>query len=71
MNVACFHGKMNIAKPVLMLSIMHCIEDGKIMGNRIVLTRQLIDTYNTTFQSFHADSITSPVYPYYYLNHED
>ncbi len=71
MNVAHFHGEMNIAKPVLMLSIMQCIEDGTIIDNRIALSKALIETYNTTFHSFRSSSITSPIYPYYYLCHED
>lgn len=71
MNVARFHGKINIAKPVLMLAIIHCIEEGTIIGNRIVLTKSLINSYNSIFLSFQQENITSSIYPYYYLKHED
>ena len=70
MNVARLHGDNNIAKPVLMLSIMQCIEEGTIIGNRIMLTKPLLDSYKNYFQLFQPHKLTSIVYPYYYLNHD-
>lgn len=71
MNVARFHGKVNIAKPVMMLAIMQEIEDGSIKANRIIYSEHLITTYTKLFTNYSDKPITSSVYPYYYLASEE
>ena len=71
MTVARNHGQVNIAKPVMVIAIMQGIEDGSIRANRIQYSESLITTYNNLFRSFSNNSITSSVYPYYYLGSEE
>ena len=71
MNVARAHGQINIAKPIMMLAIIKCIENGGIRANRILYTGSLITTYNELFRQFSNSAITSSVYPFYYLGSED
>lgn len=71
MRLAKLHGVVNIAKPVLLLSIMYNIADGSLQGNRILFTEHLVDTYNRVFITFRDGKITPPIYPYYYLNNEE
>ncbi len=71
MNVARYHGQINIAKPIMILSILQGIEDGSIKANRILYSESLINTYNTLFKKYSESSITSSVYPYYYLGSEE
>lgn len=71
MNVAKANGLVNIAKPVMMLAIIRCIEDGSIKANRIPYSESLIKTYNQLFKQNSANAITSSVYPYYYLGSEE
>lgn len=71
MNVAIYHGHINIAKPIMMLSIIHGIENGSIKANRIFYSESLQDTYNKLFTRYSNNTVTSSVYPYYYLSSED
>lgn len=71
MNVARYHGQINIAKPIMILSIIQGIEDGNIKANRILYSESLINTYNTLFKRYSKTAITSSVYPYYYLGSEE
>lgn len=71
MNVARYHGQINIAKPIMILSILQGIEDGSIKANRILYSESLINSYNTLFKRYSKTAITSSVYPYYYLGSED
>jgi len=71
MNVARFHGQINIAKPVMVLAIIQCIEDGHIRANRIFYSESLIKSYNELFRQYSDSTITSSVYPFYYLWSED
>lgn len=71
MNVARYHGQINIAKPIMILSILQGIEDGNIKANRILYSESLINSYNTLFKRYSKTAITSSVYPYYYLGSED
>ena len=71
MNVARYHGQINIAKPIMILSILQGIEDGSIKANRILYSESLINSYNTLFKKYSKTAITSSVYPYYYLGSED
>ncbi|MBP3716609.1 MAG: hypothetical protein J6I79_03810 [Paludibacteraceae bacterium] len=71
MKVSRLKGENNIAKPVLFLAILKGIEDGEILGNRVVLSDYLESKYKEIFLSFRATKITSIAYPYYYLNSED
>ena len=67
MRVSRVNGKNNYAKPILMLSILQGINNGSIIDNRIVLTESLINTYEAFFKEYCQQSITSPIYPFYYL----
>ena len=71
MNVARCHGQINIAKPIMFLSILQGIEDESIKANRILYSESLINTYNNLFKRYSKTAITSSVYPYYYLGSED
>lgn len=71
LNVAKNHGVINIAKPVFLLTIISCIEDGSLLGNKIMYTEKLESTYCNIYKKFRDSKITSPIYPYYYLNHEE
>ena len=70
MTVAKSHGKINLAKPVLLLAIFEGIEAGEIQGNRILYCEQLITRYNKIFQEYRS-TVTPSVYPYYYLGSEE
>lgn len=67
MTVSRLNGKNNLAKPILMLSILQGIQDGNIIANRITLTESLVNTYKTIFKEYSIQAITSHIYPYYYL----
>lgn len=67
MRVSRVNGKNNYAKPILMLSILQGINNGSIIDNRIVLTESLINTCEAFFKEYCQQSITSPIYPFYYL----
>ena len=69
-KVAKTKGKINLAKPILMLAIINEIEDGRILNNQIKYDASLIMTYKTLFYLYTKDSITSPTYPYYYLGND-
>lgn len=71
MKVARAHGQINIAKPIMMLAIIQCIENGSIKANRILYSESLIATYNELFRHYCKGYITSSVYPFYYLGSED
>ena len=62
-------GKSNIAKPILLLSIMKLIEDGLIIGNQIRYDKTLVETYNKLFANY-AEVITEVQYPYYYMRND-
>lgn len=71
MKVARFRGENNIAKPIMMLTIITLIGKGKIIGNKISYNDELVMTYNRIFKSFRTSYITSSIYPFYYLNSEE
>lgn len=60
----------NIAKPIMLLAIFKLIEEGCIIGNRIVLDGKLIGVYNDLFKIYRPNEITLPIYPYYYLRND-
>lgn len=62
-------GKSNIAKPVMLLTILKLIEDGHIIGNKILFDALLRDTYKSIFKRY-QEIITEPVYPFYYLRND-
>lgn len=71
MKVATFKGTPVIAKPVLMLTILKMIEDGTLLGNKILFTNELCEIYCSIFRIYSSERITPAVYPYYYLNSEE
>jgi len=60
---------INIAKPVLLLSILKGIETKSIIDNKIYFDEKLISCYRAIFTQY-KKTITPPEYPYYYLNSE-
>lgn len=52
MKVARLRGENNIAKPIMMLTILTLIGKGKIIGNKISYNDELVMTYNNIFKSF-------------------
>lgn len=71
MNVARANGQINIAKPIMILAVIQCIENGSILANRILYSEPLITTYNELFSHYRKGNITSSVYPFYYLGSEE
>ncbi|TCO89168.1 hypothetical protein EV202_12254 [Bacteroides heparinolyticus] len=67
MTVSRYNGKNNLAKPIFMLSILHGIKNESVIDNRIVLTESLLSTYKAFFKEYSQQSMTSPIYPFYYL----
>ena len=63
------NGKSNIAKPILLLTIIALIDEGYIIGNTIRFDNHLIETYNRLFKQY-SDVITPVVYPFYYMRHD-
>ncbi|MBR6418600.1 MAG: hypothetical protein IKS36_07280, partial [Bacteroidales bacterium] len=63
--------QVNIAKPIMMLSIIRGIENGSIKANRILYSESLITSYNKLFTSYSDNAITPSEYPFYYLGSED
>ncbi|MBQ7635290.1 MAG: hypothetical protein IJS89_06950 [Bacteroidaceae bacterium] len=71
MKVAKAKGKINLAKPIFMLSILQGIQYGTIIDNHITLSESLINTYKAFFNKYNQTSLTSHIYPYYYLKSEE
>ena len=71
MNVARANGQINIAKPIMILAVIQCIENGSILANRTLYSEPLITTYNELFSHYRKGNITSSVYPFYYLGSEE
>lgn len=71
MKVAKLRGKINIAKPIMLLTIITLIGEGKIIGNKISFTNDIINTYNEIFLSYRPGNVTRPIYPFYYLKSEE
>lgn len=61
------NGKNNLAKPIFILSILQGIKDESIIDNRITLTESLVNTYKALFKEYSQQSMTLPIYPFYYL----
>lgn len=68
-NVAKNKNGINIAKPVMLLSILNGIEDNTITENKIYFNKELVSNYRHVFSQYRK-TITPPEYPYYYLNSE-
>lgn len=68
-NVAKNKNGINIAKPVMLLSILNGIEDNTITENKIYFNKELVSNYRHFFSQYRK-TITPPEYPYYYLNSE-
>lgn len=62
-------GKSNIAKPILLLTILSLIDDGYIIGNIIRYDNMLLSTYNRIFKQY-SDIVTHVRYPYYYMRND-
>lgn len=68
-NVAKNKNGINIAKPVLLLSILKGIEGNTITENKIYFNKELISCYRHIYSQYRT-TVTPPEYPYYYLNSE-
>lgn len=68
-NIAKNKNGINIAKPVMLLSILNGIEDNTITENKIYFNKELVSNYRHIFSQYRK-TITPPEYPYYYLNSE-
>lgn len=63
------NGRANIAKPILLLTFFKLIEEGYIIGNKILFDEPLVSTYKRIFKEY-AEVITNPEYPFYYLRND-
>ena len=63
------NGKSNIAKPVLLLAIFDLIEEGHILGNKILFDKELMVIYERIFKNY-SEIVTPIVYPYYYMRND-
>lgn len=69
MNVVRNKNGINIAKPIMLLTILNGIENNTIVDNKIYFDKSLISCYCYLFSQYRT-TITPPEYPYYYLNSE-
>jgi len=70
-RVAKTNGKINLAKPIFMLSIIDGIKNGLILNNRIEYNVSLITTYQNLFALYTGDGSKLPMCPYYYLESDE
>ena len=64
-------GKPSNAKPLYLLSIIECIEDGLIIGNKILFDNIIENVYNRKCRSFEPTIKPAPFYkPYYHSSNE-
>lgn len=62
-------GKANIAKPILLLTILNMIDRGELLGNRIVYNDLLKDRYRAILDEYTKD-LTPLRYPFYYMRND-
>lgn len=70
-KVAKTKEQINIAKPIMLLSIIDGIRNNVIINNYIKFDNKLIGIYKELYVTYKRNKITPPEYPYYYLNSED
>lgn len=63
------NGNANIAKPILLLTILRMIDRGELLGNRIVYNDLLKDRYVATLNGYTKD-LTPLRYPFYYMRND-
>ena len=65
-------GIVSNAKPYLLLSIIRLIEQGDIIGNRILFDNNaLSETYNSVSKLYEPDKAVTPISkPFFHLNRE-
>lgn len=72
MRVARQRGVINIAKPILLISIFNCIERGFFVENKIYYNDVLINSYLCHYEKYKRDNnVTQICYPFYYLRNDD
>ena len=64
-------GKPSNAKPLYLLSIIECIEDGLIIGNIILFDNIIKDVYNRKCRLFEPTIKPAPFYKPYYHSSND
>lgn len=64
-----YQGKMVLAKPVLVYSVINMIENGVVFNNRIPFSVDVEKGYKATFNCFGAN-ITPFFKPFYYLQYD-
>ena len=62
-------GKANIAKPIMLLTILNMIDRGELLENRIVYNDLLKDRYVATLNGYTKD-LTPLRYPFYYMRND-
>ena len=76
MNRGHIKGLPSNAKPLYLLAVFNCIEDGVIMGNRIVYNNTLLSCYETICTLYEHSKPITPFYkpffhtvnePFYYI----
>ncbi len=63
------NGEANIAKPILLLTIIRLIERGKVLGNKIAYSDVLKETYYAILKGY-TDIMTPVQYPFYYMRND-
>lgn len=62
------NGKINIAKPALLLTVMQLIDQCWLRSNRIILTNGIEKWYGDLYHQYDLDKNVTPIYyPFYHL----
>ena len=69
LNQNKLHGKVNIAKPVLLLAVIQLIDKHWLLDNRIILTSEIENRYKDLYHQYDRTKDATPVYyPFYHLH---
>lgn len=71
LNQNKLNGKINIAKPSLLLTVIELIDQRWIRNNRIVLTSEIEKLYIDLYHQYDPGSVATQIYyPFYHLKSE-
>lgn len=68
LNQNKLNGKINIAKPALLLTVIQLIDQRWIRNNRIILTSEIEKLYSDLYHQYDPGSVVTQIYyPFYHL----
>ncbi len=62
LNQNKMYGKVNIAKPVLLLAVIQLIDKRWLLDNRIILTSEIENRYKDLYHQYDRTKDATPVY---------